>query len=79
VIADINPVLRGWGNYFRTGNAAVKFIQADRYVAWHLTRILIRKRGRSLRPGQARQWTGDWLEGHGLYRLSATIRYPKPA
>ena len=22
VIADLNPVLRGWGNYFRTGNAA---------------------------------------------------------
>ena len=25
VIADLNPVLRGWGNYFRTGNAAKKF------------------------------------------------------
>src|SRR5438552_8918919 len=24
VIADLNPVLRGWGNYFRTGNAASK-------------------------------------------------------
>src|SRR5204863_3086256 len=22
VIADLNPLLRGWGNYFRTGNAA---------------------------------------------------------
>ncbi|WP_405722767.1 reverse transcriptase domain-containing protein [Streptomyces sp. NBC_00046] len=22
VIADLNPILRGWGNYFRTGNAA---------------------------------------------------------
>jgi hypothetical protein len=22
VIADLNPVLRGWGQYFRTGNAA---------------------------------------------------------
>ena len=25
VIADLNPILRGWGNYFRTGNAAEKF------------------------------------------------------
>jgi hypothetical protein len=25
VIASISPVLRGWGNYFRTGNAARKF------------------------------------------------------
>ena len=30
VIAPINPLLRGWGNYFRTGNAATKFIQIDR-------------------------------------------------
>ena len=32
VIAQLNPILRGWGNYFRTGNAAEKFIQIDRYV-----------------------------------------------
>ena len=38
VIADLNPILRGWGNYFRTGNAANKFIQIDRYVVWRLTR-----------------------------------------
>ena len=24
VIADLNPLLRGWGNYFRTGNAAAQ-------------------------------------------------------
>ena len=36
VIAELNPILRGWGNYFRTGNAADKFIQIDRYVAWRL-------------------------------------------
>ena len=32
IIADLNPVLRGWGNYFRTGNAARKFNQVDTYV-----------------------------------------------
>ena len=32
VIAALNPILRGWGNYFRTGNAARKFIQIDAYV-----------------------------------------------
>ena len=36
VIADLNPILRGWGNYFRTGNAADKFHQIDRYVTWRL-------------------------------------------
>jgi RNA-directed DNA polymerase len=79
VIADVNPLLRGWGNYFRTGNAAVKFRQADRYVAWRLKRLLIKKRGRNLRAGQAAQWTEEWLHGKGLYKLSGTIRYPKAA
>ena len=37
VIADLNPLLRGWGNYFRTGNAAVKFRQVDSYVEWRKT------------------------------------------
>ena len=79
VIADLNPLLRGWGNYFRTGNAADKFIQVDRYVAWRLKRLMIKKRGRNLRAGQADQWTRQWFEGHGLYRLSGTVRYPKAA
>jgi RNA-directed DNA polymerase len=32
VIADLNPVLRGWGNYIRTGNAANRFNQLDTYA-----------------------------------------------
>jgi RNA-directed DNA polymerase len=79
LIADLNPLLRGWGNYFRTGNAAVKFRQADRYVAWRLKRLLIKKRGRNLRAGQADQWTEEWMHGLGLHKLSGTIRYPKAA
>jgi RNA-directed DNA polymerase len=79
VIADLNPLLRGWGNYFRTGNAAVKFRQADRYVAWRLKRLLIKKRGRNLRAGQTAQWTQEWLHGLGLHKLSGTVRYPKAA
>ena len=79
VIADLNPLLRGWGNYFRTGNAAVKFRQVDSYVEWRLKRLLIKKRGRNLRAGQADQWDRQWLHGHGLYRLSGTVRYPKAA
>ena len=79
VIADLNPLLRGWGNYFRTGNAAIKFAQADRYVVWRLLRLMIRKRGRNLHAGQAGAWTEDWFNGHGLYRLRGTIRYPRTA
>ena len=79
VIAALNPLLRGWGNYFRTGNTATKFRQADDYVVWRLRRLMIAKRGRNLRAGQAGAWTEEWFNGHGLYRLRGTIRYPKAA
>jgi RNA-directed DNA polymerase len=79
VIADINPLLRGWGNYFRTGNAAAKFRQADRYVVMRLRTLMVKKRGRNLHAGQADQWTEEWFNGHGLHRLRGTVRYPKAA
>ena len=31
IIAKLTPVLRGWGNYFRSGNADRKFNQLDSY------------------------------------------------
>jgi RNA-directed DNA polymerase len=79
VIAGLNPILRGWGNYFRTGNAADKFRQIDWYVVWRLFRLMVKRRGRNLRAGQADQWTEDWFNGHGLHCLRGTIRYPKAA
>jgi RNA-directed DNA polymerase len=79
VIADLNPILRGWGNYFRTGNAARKFQVVDDYVVWRLHRLMREKRGRNLRRRHTKAWTEEWFNGHGLYRLRGTIRYPKTA
>jgi RNA-directed DNA polymerase len=79
VIADLNPILRGWGNYFRTGNAAEKFVQIDRYVERRLRGLMRKRYGRHLRPGQWEAWTREWFEAHGLHRLRGTIRYPAPA
>ncbi|HJS95613.1 MAG TPA: group II intron reverse transcriptase/maturase [Solirubrobacteraceae bacterium] len=76
VIAVLNPVLRGWGNYFRSGNAATKFIQIDRHVAWRLKRLMKSRKGRNLRAGQADRWTRQWFVGLGLHQLMGTIRYP---
>jgi group II intron reverse transcriptase/maturase len=76
LIDMLNPVLRGWGNYFRTGNAANKFIQVDKYVVWRLKRFLIQRKGRHLRAGEAAGWTRDYFEALGLHRLRGTIRYP---
>lgn len=76
VIRDLNPILRGWGNYFRTGNAATKFVQIDYYVMGRLRGLMLKRYGRNLRPGQWEDWTREWFEAHGLYRLRGTIRYP---
>ena len=79
VIGDLNPILRGWGNYFATGNAGDTFVEIDRYVVWRLKRLQIKKRGRNLRAGQADQWTPSWFHDQGLHQLMGTIRYPKAA
>ena len=79
VIERLNLFLRGWGNYFRTGNAAIKFVTLDRYVWWRLLRLMVKKRGRNLRAGQADRWTSAWFYDQGLHKLMGTIRYPKAA
>lgn len=79
VIERLNRFLRGWGNYFRTGNAATKFVTLDRYVCWRLFRLMVKKRGRNLHAGQANRWTNTWFHDQGLHQLMGTIRYPKAA
>jgi len=79
ILAQLNPVLRGWGAYFRTGNAAIKFGQVDDYVARRLRGLLVTRHGRNLRPGQATRWTPDYFHALGLHRLRGTIQYPEAA
>lgn len=79
LIRDLNPVLRGWGNYFRTGNAARKFLQVDTYVWSRLRRFQVKRKGRTLGAGEALAWTRDFFHGHGLHRLRGTVRYPGAA
>ena len=75
-IKKINPVLRGWGGYFKTGNATAKFKQVDSYV-WQRLRALVRKRkGRNLRPGYMARWDRHAFFALGLHRLCGTVRYP---
>jgi RNA-directed DNA polymerase len=80
VIEDLNPVLRGWGEYFRSGNASGKFQQIDRYVASRLVRLITsrnRRRRDRPRPFRLRDWPiTRFVEDFGLHRLLGTIRYP---
>jgi group II intron reverse transcriptase/maturase len=80
LIERLNPILRGWANYFRTGNAAKKFGQIDTYVWQRLRRFLRKRKGRHLQPGESRAWSEDFfVEHHGLHRLRGTMRYPEVA
>lgn len=82
VIRDLNPVLRGWGGYFCTGNASQKFQQVDRYVNQRLVRLIgCRSRRLNLRRSfYLREWpVTRFVEDFGLYRLLGTIRYPGKA
>jgi hypothetical protein len=79
LIRELNPILRGWGNYFRTGNATQKFNQVDTYVWSRLHRFLVKRKGRALHAGQAGRWTRDFFHSHGLVRLRGTVQYPEAA
>jgi RNA-directed DNA polymerase len=77
VVEVLNPRLRGWGNYFRTGNASWKFQQVDRYVNQRLVRLLPHVRGWQRRPFELRDWPpARFAAALGLHRLVGTIRYP---
>ena len=78
LIHRLNPVLRGWGSYFSTGNAARKFRQLDKYVVRRLNTFRWRRHRRHVKPGQRITWIREEYEAHGLHRLRGTIRYPKP-
>lgn len=77
IIAELTPVLRGWGNYFRTGNPTQEFKSMDAYVIEKLRRWQHRRGGQRIakRPG----FTWDQLEGMGLHRLLGTVKYPAQA
>lgn len=78
LIERLNPVLRGWGSYFRTGNADREFNRIDEYVYDRILRWQWRRGGQRTRFRSAR-WPRERLYEMGLQRLRGTVRYPKVA
>jgi len=79
LIAELNPVLRGWGNYFRTGNATKKFRAIDRYTERRI-RAFLERRSQRRPPAKTRaRWTREWLHQQGLHQLDGTVKYPAPS
>lgn len=85
VIRNLNPVLRGWCNYFRTGNASERFNAVDGYVWKRLVRFMGRRGGQRRakyrgRPFNLKKWPHRrFVKEHGLFQLLGTIRYPGKA
>jgi group II intron reverse transcriptase/maturase len=79
VIADLNPILRGWGAHFATGNAARSFNQIDTYVHERLRDLHVKRAGRNLDAQKAETWTREYFWNHGLHRLRGTVKYPETA
>jgi RNA-directed DNA polymerase len=75
VVGQLNPVLRGWGAYFRQGNSSAKFGAIDSYVHQRMAILASRKHRRSGFNWTDR-YTWAWLGNLGIYRLEGTVRYP---
>jgi RNA-directed DNA polymerase len=74
VIAKINPILRGWVNYFRVGHSSICFGVVKRWVEEKVRRHLMRARGRK-GFGWTR-WSSEWLYGRlGLFNNYRLIRW----
>jgi len=72
VIAEINPILRGWANYFRIGNSSRCFSMVKRWVERKIRRHMMSARQR--RGMGWKRWSTQWIHGRlGVfndYRLS---------
>jgi len=68
LIDRLNPVLRGWGNYFKTGNAKDRFHEIDLYVVYNLT-IMLRKKHKRRAKGWREHPPSWYHKFHGLICL----------
>ena len=73
----VNPILRGWGSYFRYGNSTDVFQRIDRYVYQRAVIFENHKRQRRGR-NQARQLPPERLQAMGAHMLTGTVRPGAP-
>jgi len=75
LVDKVNPILRGWANYYRGGNASRQFAQAEMYVRRRLARFECKRRKRTA-PYFDVRYDRQWYLSLGVERLIGTVRYP---
>lgn len=73
VIADLEPLLRGWGNYHREGRNVGMFTHLDKWIRQRL-RSYIYKRWRTFRGPGASKPDKEEFERMGLFLLRSILR-----
>jgi RNA-directed DNA polymerase len=64
IVADLNPVIRGWRIYFGIGNSTQKLKDLDRYVWLRARKSFLAKQGN--RGGPKRAGYPTWLARSGM-------------
>lgn len=67
-VKKLNPIIRGWRNYFEHGNAARRFIQLDEYLWMKLWRRVYNRR-------KQRKYKVRVLQGFRLWYKQSGIEY----
>lgn len=77
-IRKLNPVLRGWANYFRTGNSRWKFQQVDKYLWMRVVLFENKRRGRNTFHWNTAKFSHAWYKTLGFFDMVRTglIQYP---
>jgi RNA-directed DNA polymerase len=72
IIADLNPMLRGWFAYFQHSHRAT-FPSLDGFIRRRLRSILRKRQGRTGngRGADHQRWPNAFFAGHGLFSLQA--------
>lgn len=74
LVKKLNPILRGWMNYFKYGNSSRKFSQIDSYIQERMALWWSKKHGKT-----GRRWKSDFtykkFRSCGIQILSGNVQY----
>ncbi|MEO7836733.1 MAG: group II intron reverse transcriptase/maturase [Acidimicrobiales bacterium] len=73
MIDQLNPTLRGWGNYFAMGDVVSLFVDLDKWIRMRL-RSKARKRFKSKGGVDSHRWPNHLFDELGLVRLEHLAR-----